>query len=61
MDTGDHRDEESKGPEVDGTPFKLVSGENMLNKCLCVKIRVYLSSKSFLRNITKYCAFCGFL
>lgn len=48
--------------EVDNTPFQLCSGENMLNGCLCVRVRVYMLSKgSLFRKRTKYSAFCGFL
>lgn len=36
---------EAKGPEVEGTPFKLFSGENMLSECMCVRVREYMLSK----------------
>lgn len=53
---------EAKGPEVEGTPFKLSSGENILSECMCVRVREYMLSKgSFLSSTTKYCAFCSFL
>lgn len=45
LDTRDQSDEEAKGPEVHDTPFKLFSGENKLNRRLCVKVRAYMLSK----------------
>lgn len=48
LDTGVQSDEEAKGPEVYSTLSKFFSGENMLNKCLCVKVRAYMQSESFL-------------
>lgn len=52
LDTRDQNNEEAVGPGVDGTPFKSFSGENMLNGCLRVKVRVCMSTKCCLLWLT---------
>lgn len=44
LDTGDQSNEEAKGPAVPNMPWKLISGENMLNGRLCVRQGVYVES-----------------